>query len=97
MFISPTISELQHLRLTNGQALSYQHFGQDYLSAPVVVINHPLTANSCVSGPKGWWSDLVGEGKTIDTNHYAIIAFNIPGNGFDGFFLKIIPIGIRAQ
>lgn len=88
MILSPSKSKLQHLRLTNGQALSYQHFGQDYLSSPVVVINHPLTANSCVTGPEGWWSDLVGEGKTIDTNRYAIIAFNIPGNGYDGFFLE---------
>ena len=88
MVSSSTISELQHLQLTNGQALSYQHFGQDFHSCPVVVINHPLTANSCVTGPDGWWTDLVGEGKTIDTNRYAIIAFNIPGNGYDGFFLE---------
>ena len=46
-------NELQQLRLTNGQVLSYQHFGQDYTTAPVIVINHPLTANSCVSGPEG--------------------------------------------
>ena len=81
-------SELQKLRLTNGQVLSYQHFGQDYTTAPVIVINHPLTANSCVIGTEGWWNDLIGENKTIDTNTYAVICFNIPGNGYDGDFIE---------
>jgi len=82
------LNELQQLRLTNGQVLSYQHFGQDYTTAPVIVINHPLTANSCVSGPEGWWNDVIGENKTIDTNTYAVICFNIPGNGYDGHFIE---------
>lgn len=30
---------------------------------------------------------MVGEGKVIDTNQFTIICFNIPGNGFDGFFI----------
>ncbi len=81
-------NQLRELCLTNGQVLSYQHFGQDYTTAPVVVINHPLTANSCVTGPEGWWIDLVGADKTIDTNRYAVICFNIPGNGFDGHFIE---------
>ncbi len=78
---------LQKLRLTNGQVLSYQHFGQEIAIAPVIVVNHPLTANSCLTGPEGWWSDLIGENKTIDTNIYAVICFNIPGNGYDGYFI----------
>lgn len=82
------LNELQKLQLTNGQVLSYQHFGQDYTAAPVIVINHPLTANSCVTGAKGWWNDLIGENKTIDTNTYAVICFNIPGNGYDDFFIE---------
>ena len=65
------INELKHIRLTNGQELSYQHFGRDYLSAPVVVVNHPLTANSSVAGENGWWNDIIGENKTIDTTQYA--------------------------
>lgn len=81
-------NELKNLRLTNGQVLSYQHFGQSYTSAPVVVINHPLTANSSVTGENGWWNDLIGEEKTIDTNHYAVICFNIPGNGYDDYFIE---------
>jgi homoserine O-acetyltransferase len=63
--------------------LSYQTFGQDLNEAPIVLVNHALTGNSNVCGPKGWWNDLIGDGKCIDTNVYAILAFNIPGNGYD--------------
>ena len=64
--------------------LYYQTFGQPIGTAPVVLVNHALTGNSQVIGEKGWWNDLIGTGKTIDTDYYTVIAFNIPGNGFDG-------------
>ncbi|WOC39527.1 alpha/beta fold hydrolase [Polaribacter sp. HL-MS24] len=68
--------------------LSYQLFGQPLSEAPVVLVNHALTGNSDVCGENGWWKDLIGDGKAIDTNHYTILAFNIPGNGFDGFLIE---------
>lgn len=68
--------------------LSYQAFGQELHSSPVVMINHALTGNSDVAGEKGWWKDVVGENKTIDTNKFTIICFNVPGNGFDNFFIE---------
>ena len=64
--------------------LSYQLFGCALHSAPVVLINHALTGNSNVAGSEGWWSTLIGPNKAIDTNHFTVLAFNIPGNGFDG-------------
>ncbi|WP_372746149.1 bifunctional aspartate kinase/homoserine dehydrogenase I [Lutibacter sp.] len=92
------MSQLQHIKITNfipekgtkGQDinLSYQLFGQDLYSAPVVLVNHALTGNSDVAGKNGWWCDLVGENKVIDTNKYTILSFNIPGNGFDGFVIE---------
>lgn len=63
--------------------LSYQIFGKALGTAPIVLVNHALTGNSHVIGDNGWWNDLIGGNKTIDTNHYTILAFNIPGNGFD--------------
>ncbi|MAM18702.1 MAG: bifunctional aspartate kinase/homoserine dehydrogenase I [Christiangramia sp.] len=68
--------------------LSYEVFGQPLNSAPVVMINHALTGNSNVAGEDGWWKDIVGEEKCIDTNKYTILAFNIPGNGYDGFIIE---------
>jgi len=63
--------------------LSYQVFGPTIGAAPVVLITHALTGNSQVSGPNGWWNSLVGNGKVINTETYTVIAFNIPGNGYD--------------
>ena len=67
--------------------LSYQLFGKDLYSAPVILINHALTGNSDVAGENGWWKTLVGENKVIDTNKFSILCFNVPGNGFDDFFI----------
>lgn len=67
--------------------LSYQHFGRSFREAPVVLVNHALTGNSHVAGPDGWWASLVGEGKCIDTSRYAVLCFNVPGNGYDGFLI----------
>ena len=86
-------SSLQHITLKNqilvsGKILdidlSYQIFGPDLHSAPIILVNHALTGNSNVSGENGWWNSLIGKNKIIDTTFYSVICFNIPGNGFDG-------------
>ena len=64
-------------------SLFYQVFGQPLGTAPVVLVNHALTGNSNVTGEKGWWNPIIGGGKVINTHFYTIVAFNIPGNGFD--------------
>ena len=63
--------------------LSYEIFGQPIDSAPIVLVIHALTGNSLVCGPNGWWDSLIGENKCIDTNRYSILAFNLPGNGYE--------------
>ena len=68
--------------------LSYEVFGQPLHSAPILLINHALTGNSNVAGEKGWWSELIGPDKCIDTNEYTVLAFNIPGNGYDGTYIE---------
>ncbi|WP_142785271.1 bifunctional aspartate kinase/homoserine dehydrogenase I [Changchengzhania lutea] len=68
--------------------LSYQVFGKALGTAPIVLVNHALTGNSNVAGKAGWWSDLIGDDKVIDTKLYSVLAFNIPGNGYDGFIIE---------
>ena len=63
--------------------LFFQVFGQPIGTAPVVVVNHALTGNSTITGEKGWWNDLIGNHKIIDTHYFTVLAFNIPGNGYD--------------
>ncbi|UKM64928.1 bifunctional aspartate kinase/homoserine dehydrogenase I [Flavobacteriaceae bacterium GSB9] len=89
--------QLQHIKLKNYTTengvlvpeikLSYQVFGQNLGTAPLILVNHALTGNSNVAGEDGWWKDLIGPGKVIDTKLYTILAFNIPGNGYDGFVI----------
>lgn len=74
--------------LYNLLPLSFALFGLPLHTAPVVLVNHALTGNAQVTGENGWWNDLVGEGKTIDTNKYSVLAFNIPGNGSDSFSIE---------
>ena len=38
-------------------------------------------------GENGWWNQVIGKNKTIDTTKVTVIAFNIPGNGFDGLLI----------
>jgi homoserine O-acetyltransferase/O-succinyltransferase len=87
--------DLFNFDLENGKTRQYiplffQTFGQPLGTAPVVVVNHALTGNSNVTGETGWWSDLIGENKIIDTHYFTIIAFNIPGNGYDDNFGNLI-------
>nr|WP_239023283.1 alpha/beta fold hydrolase [Flavobacterium endoglycinae] len=68
--------------------LSFTLSGQPLHSAPIVLVNHALTGNAQVTGENGWWSDLIGDGKTIDTHKFTILAFNVPGNGNDSFIIE---------
>lgn len=70
--------------------LFFQVFGQPVGTAPVVVVNHALTGNSTITGEKGWWNELIGDHKIIDTQYFTVIAFNIPGNGYDNDFSNLI-------
>ena len=86
------MSALKHIAISNFKtkngkttdiSLSYQTFGLPLGEAPIVLVIHALTGNSNVIGEKGWWNDLIGDQKCIDTTEYTVLAFNIPGNGFD--------------
>ncbi|HBK71109.1 MAG TPA: homoserine acetyltransferase [Flavobacteriaceae bacterium] len=106
--------EIQNFKTEFGKAvtirLSYQIFGKPLGEAPIVLVNHALTGNSTVCGKDGWWQDLIGDGKCIDTNQYTVLAFDIPGNGFgnDAHFIdnykdftardiaKIFVLGLEA-
>ena len=88
---------LHHLKIKNYKTisgvtqdieLSYEVFGKELHSAPVVLVNHALTGNSNVTGKFGWWSAIIGDGKCIDTKKYTILCFNIPGNGHDKFVIE---------
>jgi len=80
--------KIKYFQLQNGKIepeiiLSYELFGQPIGEFPVVLVNHALTGNSNVAGENGWWNTLIGFDKAIDLNRFTVLAFNIPGNGFE--------------
>ena len=58
----------------NNIQLSYRLFGKKLGTATVVLVNHALTGNCNVTGKDGWWKDLIGKNKAIDTNQYTLFA-----------------------
>ena len=76
--------KFENFRLSSGQnvslSLSYQTFGLKLGKAPLVVVNHSLTGDSNISGDRGWWSELIGSKKMIDTDKFCVMCINIPGN-----------------
>lgn len=89
----PNPISIQNFTTENGALyhilpLSFTIAGQPLYSAPIVLVNHALTGNSQVTGENGWWNDLIGEGKTIDTSVYTVLAFDIPGNGSNSFLVE---------
>ena len=82
-----TTSKGKHL---SSIPITYEVFGIELHSAPIVLVNHALTGNSTVCGSTGWWNGLIGNGKCIDLDRYTVLSFNIPGNGYDGVAAHLI-------
>ena len=92
------MSQISHLSITDYTTqsgfhfkdipLTYQVFGKELGTAPIVLVTHALTGNSNICGENGWWKILIDSGKCIDIDRYSILSFNIPGNGYDGFLIE---------
>jgi homoserine O-acetyltransferase len=88
--VVPKVAEFdQPLKLTSGAVLSgYQLMYETYgnLNAErnnAVLVCHALNASHHVAGwyaddPKdvGWWDNMIGPGKPVDTNHFFVIGVN---------------------
>ncbi|NBT11791.1 MAG: homoserine O-acetyltransferase, partial [Betaproteobacteria bacterium] len=68
--------------------LAYETYGRLNASrSNAVLVCHALNASHHVAGtyagqPKdiGWWDNLVGPGKPLDTNRFFVIGVNNPGS-----------------
>ena len=76
--------KFENFKLSSGEnvsvSLSYQTFGLQLGKGPLVVVNHSLTGDSNISGDNGWWSELIGSKKMINTDKFCVMCINIPGN-----------------
>ncbi len=60
--------------------LAYETYGRlNTEKSNAILIVHALTGDAHVAGPDGWWENLIGEGKGIDTNKYFVISSNVVG------------------
>lgn len=83
------IVDIGSLTLESGAILDQVHLAYEWSkkeNAPTVLVCHALTGNHRAIGDEaqaGWWSGLIGAGKSIDTNSFSVISFNVLG-GCDG-------------
>ena len=71
-------------------SLTYETYGQlNAERSNAVLICHALNASHHVAGayegqPKseGWWDNMIGPGKPVDTNRFFVIGINNPGSCF---------------
>jgi homoserine O-acetyltransferase len=60
--------------------LAYETYGKlNAKKSNAVLILHALSGDAHVAGPNGWWNNLVGSGKGIDTDKYFVICSNVIG------------------
>lgn len=100
--------------------IAFETFGKlNEKKSNAILVCHALTGDQFVSGKnpitqkKGWWHEVIGDGKLIDTSKFFVICSNVlggcmgstgpksekPDGGFYGLEFPIITIGdmVRAQ
>jgi len=92
-----TLAKDKPLRLECGAEiesfpLAFQTYGAlNAARSNAILVCHGLTGDQYaasehpVTGKPGWWDSLIGTGKTIDTNHYFVIATNVIGGCMGSF------------
>ncbi len=90
---NPTSEKARFPRLTldsgrelNDLQIAYQTYGTlNAERSNAILVCHALTGDQHVASPNpvtgkpGWWSELVGSGKPIDTDRYFVICSNVVG------------------
>ena len=60
--------------------LAYETYGElNAKRSNAILVLHALTGDAHAAGQEGWWSNLIGSGKGIDTDKYFVICSNVIG------------------
>ena len=80
---------LESGRILESYQLAYETYGEiNYDKSNIIVITHALSGSHHAAGyydgdrKPGYWDDLIGDGKAIDTTKYFVIASNNLGSCF---------------
>ncbi|MCV6606748.1 MAG: homoserine O-acetyltransferase [Campylobacterales bacterium] len=80
---------LESGRILEPFEISYETYGElNEDKSNVIVVCHALTGSHHAAGyydgekKPGWWDDLIGDGKAIDTSKYYVICYNTIGSCF---------------
>jgi len=80
---------LESGRILDSFELAYETYGElNENKSNAIVVFHALTGSHHAAGryegdkKSGWWNNLVGDGKTLDTKRYFVICVNVLGSCF---------------
>ncbi len=81
---------LESGRIIEPWEIVYETYGQlNENKDNVILITHALSGSHHAAGKysesdkkPGWWDDLIGDGKAVDTNRFFVIATNVIGSCF---------------
>jgi homoserine O-acetyltransferase/O-succinyltransferase len=74
------------LLLESGSKLSpvnvaYETYGRlNSEGTNAILVCHALTANAHAGGQKGWWEEMIGPARALDTQKYFVVCSNILGS-----------------
>ena len=80
---------LESGRILEPYQVAYETYGElNEDKSNVIIITHALSGNHHAAGfykgdrKPGWWDDLIGDGKAVDTTKYFVICMNNIGSCF---------------
>jgi homoserine O-acetyltransferase len=60
--------------------LVYETYGElNQQKSNAILVVHALSGDAHAAGPKGWWENMIGPGKGLDTDKYFVICSNVIG------------------
>ncbi len=60
--------------------LAYETYGElNAQKSNAILVLHALSGDAHVAGANGWWTSLIGPGKSLDTNKYFVVCSNVIG------------------
>ena len=60
--------------------LAYETYGElNQQKSNAILVLHALSGDAHAAGPNGWWENMIGPDKGLDTNKYFVICSNVIG------------------